>query len=201
MQLYTKSYYNPYFIEVNGKEFCLDSICVFDEIGIVAKNNNGWFGSNNNVCLREFDCECVKKLKVDFKCKTAFIIKDNGNNWSADPRYVLYLPAEVVKLADPVTIKQNDYTLLTTQKSTVYGDVQFSQFHFLNGKLCALQQEYKDICENIKNSYYPDEAKILECVDELKAKVAEYLTEKSRLASLSIEEALEEAERNEAKYK
>lgn len=195
MRLFTKRYYNPYFVDMGDKEFCLDGICVFDENGIIAKNNNGWFGSNNNVPEREFDCECVRKMKVDFKCKTAFIVKTNSNTWASEPRYTLYIPAEVVKLADPVTIKQDDYTLLTTQKSTVYEGVIFSQFHFLNRRLCMLQQEYKAICESIQHSYYPDETKILDCIEGLKNKVEEYLEEKNRLASMTVEEAIEEANR------
>lgn len=104
MILKTTSCYNPFYVEVNGRAHFLNSISVFNAEGkIIAKQNSGWFGSNNYIGTLELDCDCVLKRKVDYKVKSAFIVRSNNpiKAWDESAMYDLYIPASVMKLSAP----------------------------------------------------------------------------------------------------
>lgn len=104
MILKTTSCYNPFYVEVNGRAYFLNSISVFNTEGkIIAKQNSGWFGSNNYIGTLELDCDCVLKRKVDYKVKSAFIVRSNSliKAWDGSAKYDLYIPASVMKLSAP----------------------------------------------------------------------------------------------------
>lgn len=104
MILKTTSCYNPFYVEVNGRAHFLNSISVFNAEGkIIAKQNSGWFGSDNYIGTLELDCDCVLKRKVDYKVKSAFIVRSNSliMAWDDSVEYDLYIPASVMKLSAP----------------------------------------------------------------------------------------------------
>lgn len=115
MILKTTSCYNPFYVEVNGRAHFLDSISVFDTEGkIIAKQDRGWFGSNNYIKTLELDCDCVLKRKVDYKVKSAFIVKSDSSQkaWDESAMYDLYIPASVMKLSAPTYSFDCDDTMV-----------------------------------------------------------------------------------------
>lgn len=184
--------YNPYYITIGNNTYRISSINVFDKSGIVARNSSGWFGSNNNVPSREFPCDCVRKLKEDFSCKTAFVLKDDGIIW--ETQYVLYIPESILKLEEPVMRKYLNQNLCITKRSSIYRDVYFEEFFFLDRNLYKIRKEYKEICKEIEaNLLHPE--KLIDQANCLLKKVKEYVKEDKRLTALTVEEAIEEMEK------
>ena len=131
MVLKTTSCYNPFYVEVNGRAHFLNSISVFDTEGkIIAKQNSGWFGSNNYIGTLELDCDCVLKRKVDYKVKSAFIVRSNSliKAWDNSAKYDLYIPASVMKLSAPTySFCFNDTMVRRSVVSAVDNRICFEQ--------------------------------------------------------------------------
>lgn len=132
MILKTTSCYNPFYVEVNGRAHFLDSISVFDTEGkIIAKQDRGWFGSNNYIETLELDCDCVLKRKVDYKVKSAFIVKSDSSQkaWDESAMYDLYIPASVMKLSAPTySFRYDDTMVRRSIVSTVDNRICFEQY-------------------------------------------------------------------------
>lgn len=138
MILKTVTCYNPFYVEVNGRAYFLNSISVFDTEGkIIAKQNSGWFGSNNYIKTLELDCDCVLKRKVDYKVKSAFIVKSDNPFKAFDNsiKYDLYIPASVMELSAPTYSFCFDNTM-----------VRRSIVSTADKRICF--EEYESISEN-----------------------------------------------------
>ena len=132
MILKTTSCYNPFYVEVNGRAHFLNSISVFNAEGkIIAKQNRGWFGNNNYIGTLELDCDCVLKRKVDYKIKSAFIVKSDSSQkaWDGKVEYDLYIPASVMKLSAPTYSFDCDNTLVRRSVVSAVDDrICFEQY-------------------------------------------------------------------------
>lgn len=132
MILKTTSCYNPFYVEVNGRAHFLNSISVFDTEGkIIAKQNSGWFGGNNYIGTLELDCDCVLKRKVDYKVKSAFIVRSNSltKAWDDSAKYDLYIPASVMKLSAPTySFCYNNTMVRRSVVSAVDNRICFEQY-------------------------------------------------------------------------
>ena len=185
MELYTKSCYNPYFINVNGKEYELDSIKVFTKDTVIA-TTCGWFGSNNNCRNLIIDCDCVRKVKVDLNMKTAFIVK-TGNGWDG-PRYALYIPDSVVKLNAPVRRKTyNGEAIEVTIKSSVYEPIVFTSFIWVNKRLTEIRNQIHEIGELIKSIYSNNISKLSEYIERLENLNNEYLEAQRLMNEIDVD--------------
>ena len=49
------SYYKPYFITVNNKEYMLSDIRFYNDDGIVINTGNGWFEDKNGTYKESFE--------------------------------------------------------------------------------------------------------------------------------------------------
>lgn len=132
MILKTVTCYNPFYVEVNGRAYFLNSISVFDTEGkIIAKQSSGWFGSNNYIKTLELDCDCVLKRKVDYKIKSAFIVKSDSSQkaWDGKVEYDLYIPASVMKLSAPIySFCYNNTMVRRSVVSAVDNRICFEQY-------------------------------------------------------------------------
>lgn len=154
MKLYTQSFYNPYFIEVGSKEYCIDSISVFDNNGVIIKNK-AWFGSNNDIEIMEINVDCIKKLKIDFKCVTAFIVKSTKASYHPEVRYDLYIPNSVMQLSAPnyrPLIKGGTAIMETRKSATVTGAV-FETSHKITSTIDEIRHEINEIGKKISTLY------------------------------------------------
>jgi hypothetical protein len=176
MVLYTHKFHNPYFIEVNGKEYELDKILIFNKDGVIAKTNCGWFGSNNNCKELTIECDCVRKVKVDFSIKTAFIVKV-GEGWDG-PRYALYLPDSVISLSTPTYKKvYNGEAIEETNQSSIYPTIQIITYHWINGEVSEIRKEINTVGESIKNLYNSNMDNLVDYIEKL-----QILNEKYKIA-------------------
>lgn len=78
LNLKKQSSYNPFFI-TEGNVFYneLKNIIIFNNGGIIAQTNRGWFDSGNNYFKElQFDFDVKNKRKEDFTKKQSYIIKN-----------------------------------------------------------------------------------------------------------------------------
>lgn len=193
MKLYTESYYNPYFIDINGKQYEIGTIHVFDKNGSLMFCNQGWFGSNNNCRNLEIDGECVRKNTVNFECKTAFIVKmDGSESWYTNKsRYALYLPAEYLDMEEPSYHKEMNGTMhVKTMKSRKYPTVVFTENKFVDRELYNIYNQMKDISGKISSEVFPhsfNADKVNSLIDSLRILSNRMVVEKAKMESLEIE--------------
>jgi hypothetical protein len=187
MELYTRPYYNPYFVKVNGKEYEIGSIFVFDKDGNKASCNQGWFGSNNHCTTLTLLCGCVLKRKVDYSLGTAFIIK-SGDGWDG-PRYALYIPDSVVKLSAPTRRKvYNNEAIEEKVQSTLYPSIEFTKYHWINREVTSIKSEINSIGESIKNIYGSNIDTLPTHIEKLTSLYEQYKEAYSKMLAVDADE-------------
>lgn len=84
-------FYNPYSVVIKTKAYEICTILFYDETGVKARTQSGWFGSNNDIDRITFFTKnpISHKTKLVFNTASPFVIKtscDYKNN------YDLYIP-------------------------------------------------------------------------------------------------------------
>lgn len=191
MRLYTTPCLNPYIVDVSNKQHRINSISVFNESGVISRNPFGWFGSNNNYPDMEIPCDCVRKLKFNASCETAFIVKNNDTSAMYGlygPVYDLFIPDSVLKLGEAVYEKVYFDTMIQkTMRSTVVKGAVFEDFKTIESNLPVLRSEISSIGVAIKNMHR-DYSELSGYCAKLIELQAQYVAEEKRISSLSIEE-------------
>lgn len=171
MFLYAISCYNPFFIGIKDKSYEIDTISVFENGMIIARESKGWFGSNNN-CRGsdglEIDCDCVKKNKVDLNCETAFIVRSKCEH---ETRYDLYIPNYAVKLGEPVYIKEYDTMIGEFICSTINDKIKFHRVKNCCPAIKEQNDDYNKVVETLKRAYnYKEKLEVIDgAIEKLKA--------------------------------
>lgn len=194
MKLYrTATWFNPFSVEVNDKEYTLDSISIFENGKIIARTNSGWFGSNNNYDEMFFDCDCVVKRKIDLNYTTAFIIK-SGNSY--ENRYDLYVPNSAALLEAPIytSTMSNHRRIVKTQKSSIVEGVRFDKHIFTDEAVNNIENQIREIGKKIEMSYGNDFDKIEEYTRALNCLAIERNVTLKKLKDATIEELVAEYE-------
>jgi hypothetical protein len=186
MKLYTHTFLNPYFIKIKDKEYKINSITVFDETGKLAYNSQGWF---NGVKEIEFDVDCVLKRKVDYKSTVAFIIGRATPH--GETLYGLYIPNSVIGLTPPTYDKVYEgKAIRETIKSSIYNNVLFETYHFINKEVSEIETKIIAIGRAISITGAYEYNKLSEYVAELSVLNNELKEATNRMNRLTIEEFL-----------
>jgi hypothetical protein len=125
--LYVKeSFFNPFFITVNGKEYELNDICFYNSEGVLYRIGRGWFSSRNNTNNAyegiTLASEPILRRKEKFDGKV-FIMKAPTIPYQIEKCVVLYLPIayleslnyEVKTKTDIYDYREITQTLVVTQ--------------------------------------------------------------------------------------
>ena len=151
MKLYTESCYNPFFIDVNNKQYELNKIHFFDENCVICSTGCGWFGSNNYFRKGlEIDVECIVKRKADFTANFAFLLPSDNKekSWYSNRAYYeIYIPAADVGLKQPTAKKSyNGRYYIISWKSDIDG-VTVEQWEWIDENLRHIEKRIKEIGE------------------------------------------------------
>lgn len=148
------SIYNPFYVDVNGKFFQVSNIAFFDESGVIASVGRGWFGSNNHIKEIENEITVIKKVKVDFSCKSAFIIKDNENTWKSETVYILYIPSTLAGLEVVKVDKWMNTQIITYYKTSLHKKAVFDVCtKVIDSNLHAIRKEMEEITKEMQSLY------------------------------------------------
>lgn len=191
MKLYTQRYFNPYFVDINGKTYQIGSIHIFGDERIIASNGRGWFGSNNNCAVLELTVDCVVKRKIDFKCKSAFIVKLSSSR-SYENEYALYIPDEVVKLLSPSYEKiYSNSAIKETIKSSVHPTIIFETIHWLNHEVTEIGSEINSVGDEIHHLYSGNFSKLPSLIAQLSDLNEKLQSAKKKMESITIKDFVE----------
>ena len=171
MKLYRESFYNPFFIDVNGKKHEINKIHFFDENGVICSTSCGWFGNNN--CFRnglEIDAECFIKRKADFTANFAFLLpsEKKEKSWYNNLSYYeIYIPAAVVGLKQPTAKKPYPEAryYIVLWKSDIDG-VTVDQWEWIDEKLRPIEKRINEIGDAMSKLYI-DFSHLPEMIKEL----------------------------------
>jgi CRISPR/Cas system-associated protein endoribonuclease Cas2 len=107
--------FNPFFVG----EYELKNIYFFDEKGVKIEVGRGWFGNNNRnrIDMLETDLNYVRKRKIDFSLKHAFIVSVKREYWIKKGKFAyLYMPYEAFEWE----IKKEHESTSYTRKKYIY---------------------------------------------------------------------------------
>lgn len=74
--------------EKSGRHFGLCNILFYDENGVIAQTNSGYFDNDEEL---EFNGGVIRKLKIDFSTKQNFVVRDKDSNSVWENHYKLYI--------------------------------------------------------------------------------------------------------------
>ena len=192
MRLYqAEKWSNPYSINCNGEKK-LSDILFFNRNGVVVEVGRGWFGNNNTMPELVIDCDCVVKRKVDYNCKTAFLIS-LGNDYDGI-RYALYIPIDVMEFEKSIVASKGTYNFYVAERivSKKY-NVSFETRHYADRILRQIAYDSKDCVETLdipKNNAQ-------EVVNKILAYQKAYNEELAKLNAMTSEEMLDYANAQE----
>lgn len=158
MKLYRESFYNPFFIDVNGKKYEINKIHFFDESGVICSTSCGWFGANNYFRNGlEIDVECFIKRKADFTANFAFLLPSESREKSWYSNLLLheiYIPSAAVGLKQPTAKKPYPKAryYIVLWKSDIDG-VTVDKWEWIDKKLRPIEERIKEIGESISKLY------------------------------------------------
>ena len=93
------SWYRPYTVYVNGKDYLLNDIRFYDENGVIVNTGSGWAGTVNGIDMQELiiDAEkVIRRNKEKFDGEVFGIIVKGS--YYTESRINLYIPAKLVNL-------------------------------------------------------------------------------------------------------
>lgn len=192
MRLYqAEKWYNPYSINCNGEKK-LSDILFFNRNGVVVEVGRGWFGNNNMMPELIIDCDCVVKRKVDYNCKTAFLIS-LGKDYDGI-RYALYIPIDVMEFEKSIVASKGSYIFYVAERivSKKY-NVSFETRHYADRILHQIAYDSKDCVKTLdipKNNAQ-------EVVNKILAYQKAYNEELAKLNAMTSEEMLDYANAQE----
>ena len=172
MKLYKQSnWYNPYFVDVNDKSYEISKIHFFDrEKGIICSTRSGWFGGgDNNLPKVDIDVDCIVKRKVDFSCKSAFVVNSGERNWDNTSKYELYIPSNVVGVKEPIVERRTMRYLVIKWETNIDG-VYCDLWHWVDKDLSEIEKKISNVGEKINRLYgdnYNDLPIIIKTLEDL----------------------------------
>ena len=136
------SWYRPYTVHVNGKDYLLENIKFYDENGVIVTTGSGWASTVQGIDMQELiiDAEkVVRRNKEKFDGEVfGIIVKCSYSNES---RINLYIPAKLVNLK-------------YVGKKKMYGNRVYDVYQGDNNLQCAKYVESLDnTLRDIQNCY------------------------------------------------
>ena len=183
------SWYRPYFVPVNNKEYRVEKIHFYKDNSILASTYSGWLEDVHGKDIESFELP-VEEVKLKRKEKfdgSAFVITHKegfGNDIIVD----LYIPAEMFN------IQFVDYELRNHSFYAIYEgeqDIYISRFiKSLDGKLREIRNEYEEVYERVSafRLYVCKAEEMLNDINKLKELAEKYIAEKKRLSNLTVDD-------------
>lgn len=188
------SFYRPYIIEVNGKDYYVDNIVMYDSDGIMCQTGCGWFekGISNDITEIELDTDAIK-LRRKEKFDGEVFVTLHKKSYEKKSVATLYIPADMLNVH---FVKYTYETDIWYVYKVFAGDNGICIRECMGSTDSNLSEIRREIEENDKNLdsyhliYHTDDA-ISSC-EELTRLAKMYKAERERLKNLSVEDALAE---------
>lgn len=188
-KLYKKEdWYRPLFVRLeNGNEIQLDGIVVYDENGIVLKNDYGYFDNNMEIEIKE---GIKRKIKENYKQKENYVLRTK-KDYSNDIVYKLYIYRDNVvnlqflgfeKMADLILAK---YNINGGEFKTLYTTISGNKYEYID--------KFKELRNSIKE--YMNEEKLNAICKELIEINKKMIEDEKRIKDFKIQSMEGEAQK------
>ena len=186
------SWYRPYYITASGREYRLEKIHFYKDDKILVSTNSGWLGKESGADIESLEIP-IDEIKVKRKEKfdgEVFAISKGKESYGTDLIAGLYIPAEMFDIQFVENIIKYKTQVRAIYKGT--NDIYIDKYvKSLDGELHELVKQYEEIykaCDGYNLGYHTED--IIENLDKLKALAEQYIEEKKRIESLTIDDVM-----------
>lgn len=184
------NFYRPYYVIASGREYQVDKIHFYKDSAILVSTNSGWLENKNGADIESIELP-VDEIKVKRKESLdgkIFVISKGKELYGNDLIAELYIPANMFD----VHFVRNQI-VCKRYISAVYegaNDIFISSYvKSIDGELNNIRKQYEELyksCEGYDFAYHTDD--VIEKLDTLKNLAKQYLDEKQRVESLTIDD-------------
>ena len=187
-----EKWYRPYYITAsNNKSYELENIHFYKDNEILVSTGCGYLEKQVGNITRDIESlelpidEIKVKRKESFK-GDVYIISKGKNSYSNELLAELYIPSEMLDVQFVENTIMYNYQVRAVYKGTD-GIFINTYVKSIDEKLHSIRNQYDELyeaCAGYNFSYHTEN--ILENIDKLKALAEQYITEKKRIKSLTI---------------
>lgn len=193
-------WYRPYYAVVNNRQYKVDNLKIYQD-GKILVETGSWFENERGRDIEEVNLP-IEKIMLRRKEKfdgNVFAIT-HKEKYGSDTLVDVYIPAETLG------IKFVGYKIEYKQLKVAYSGEQdiyiMSYIKSLDSHLWEIEKSYMEIYKQaddyaLRNETGDDGENLIGLLDKMKELVVEYITEKKRVANLTVDEVLLEMNRQE----
>lgn len=185
------AWYRPYYVLVNGKWYRLRRIKFYKDGEIMVKSQSGWLETKDCRDMElELPIEEIKlKRKECFDKNEVFIISRGKEEYGNDIEADLYIPADMLG----IHFVRHEIAYKSQVRAVYEGEqgIYITEFvKSLQDRLFGIREEYEKIYKEVDDtclSVHKSE-EVLAKIDRLKELAEEFIAERKRVHSLTIDD-------------
>ena len=193
-------WYRPYYAVVNDRQYKVDNLKIYQD-GKILVDTGSWFENERG---RDIEVVNLPVDKIILRRKEKFdgnvFAMTHKEKYGSDTLVDVYIPAETLG------IKFVEYKIKYKQLIATYSGEQdiyiTSYIKSLDSHLWEIEKSYMEIYKQagdyaLRNETGDDGENLIGLLDKMKELVVEYITEKKRVANLTVDEVLLEMNEQE----
>ena len=193
-------WYRPYYAVVNDRQYKVDNLKIYQD-GKILVDTGSWFENERG---RDIEVVNLPVDKIILRRKEKFdgnvFAMTHKEKYGSDTLVDVYIPAETLG------IKFVEYKIKYKQLIATYSGEQdiyiTSYIKSLDSHLWEIEESYMEIYKQagdyaLRNKTGDDGENLIGLLDKMKELVVEYITEKKRVANLTVDEVLLEMNEQE----
>lgn len=194
-------WYRPYYAVVNNRQYKVDNLKIYQD-GKILVETGSWFENERGRDIEEVNLPVDKIiLRRKEKFDGNVFAMTHKEKYGSDTLVDVYIPAETLG------IKFVGYKIEYKQLRVAYSGEQdiyiTSCIKSLDSHSWEIEKNYMEIYKQagdyaLRNETGDDGEKLIGLLDKMKELVVEYITEKKRVANLTVDEVLLEMNGQEA---
>lgn len=193
-------WYRPYYAIVNDKQYKVDNLKIYQD-GKILVETGSWFENERGRDIEEVNLPVDKIiLRRKEKFDGNVFAMTHKESYGSDTLVDVYIPAETLG------IKFVGYKIEYKQLKVAYSGEQdiyiTSYIKSLDSYLWEIEKSYMEIYKQagdyaLRNETGDDGENLIGLLDKMKKLVVEYITEKKRVANLTVDKVLLEMNEQE----
>lgn len=184
------NWYRPYYMVASGRKYKVERIHFYKDNAILVSTNSGWLENQNGADIESIELpidEIKVKRKEIFDGKV-FAISKGKERYGNDLLAELYIPADMfnIHFVENIIRYRTQVRAVYKGSNDIYIDVYVKS---INVELNSIESQYEEVykaCDGYNLGYHTED--ILEKLDTLKALAEQYIKEKKRVESLTIDD-------------
>ena len=187
------NWYRPYYVVVNDRQYRVDNLKIYQD-GKILVETGSWFENERG---RDIEVVNLPVDKIILRRKEKFdgnvFAMTHKESYGNETLIDVYIPAEILD------IKFVGYKIEYKQLKVAYSGEQdiyiTSYIKSLDSHLWEIEESYMEIYKQagdyaLRNKTGDDGENLIGLLDKMKEIVVEYITEKKRVANLTVDEVL-----------